>query len=464
MYKKFSIIIIIITLLLIAIGCSPANDSFDINAFSISYLEIKDSIYLVENNVTISLKASNANRVELNIQDYGQNRIEDTIEGQSAGNDWVFEYKNNDPFTKEIWLVAYFDDGEKISDKIIITNQDQSYESVFENIIPIALNEEEIINVLKQKVNLTILGWLDNNHILAKDKENLFSYNLHKNEKDIIYENVWNIYTNYSKDKVIYENSDGIYVSNTNKEENKKIFDMKKSMILKDLAWSKDEKTVILNIIEDQKEQYYLINFKKNTIDLIEIDKDLYTIEQMLYLDNNYLYAVGNIRTKNEAENIDLANYLLSFNIKTKRVKNFTPNAQSMDEIKVLSQVNEKEFLIRTSSKVVSEEEIATSDIIYIFDTQRRTLKKIKEDIDFPYVYSLFSNKEKYIYISNLMENEDIKINEKAIVLGEKKKKENEILKIIQYYPSNFYWSKDGKKIVFYIDHTNEIYLVEIKN
>lgn len=466
MYKRFSIIIILITILFITMGCSNSNDSLDIDDFSISYLEINDSIYLVDNSVSITLKAPKANRVLLNIQDYGQNKIENVLEGKKSGSDWIFEYKNKDPFTKEIWLVVYSNGGEKISEKKIITNQDQSYETVFENIIPIIYDEdeEEKINILKQKVNLSILGWLDNEHILAKDKENLFSYDIYTNKKDIMLKDVWNVYANYNKDKVVYENNNGIYIYYINKEKSIKILDMKDFMTLKDLAWSGDGKSIVLNIIENQIEHYYIINFNNDTIDSIEIDinLDLYAIENILYLDNNYLYAIGQIKSENKGEKSNLANYLLSFNIKTKRVRNFTPNAQPMDEIKILSQVNEKDFLVRTSSKTISEEEIASSDIVYILNTQNRTLKKKKQDIDFPYVYSLFSNKERYIYLSNSMQDGDIKLNEKTIILGEGTKREVEILKAIQYYPSNFYWSKSGNNIVFYIDHTNEIYLIEM--
>jgi hypothetical protein len=457
-------IIIILIVLLITIGCNQSDKNSSINDFSISYLEIMDDMYLVENEVSISSEVPNANRVLLNIQDYGQNEIEETIEGEKSGDDWFVEYKNNDPFTKEIWLVAYFDDGEQISEKKVITNQDQSYESVFENIIPNTLNESEKINLYKQKVNLTILGWVDNNNVLAKDKDNLFSYDIYNNEKNIIYENIWNIYTSFSKDKFIYENDDGVFISNINKEENKKIFDINASMILKDLTWSRNEDSIILNIVEDKEEKYYLIDLNNNDIELIDIDKDLYSLEKMLYLDNNYIYAIGNIKSKDNEDNGDLSNYLLSYNINTKRVKNYTPDIQPMDDIKILSQVNDREFLIRMSTKIISEEEITSSDIIYILDTKGRTLKKIKEDMDFPYLYSLSSNKEEYIYLSNIMENDKVKMNEKAIILGLDKEEEIEILKAVQYYPSNFYWSNNGKKIAFYIDNIKEIYLIERKS
>ena len=64
-------------------------------------------------------------------------------------------------------------------------------------------------------------------------------------------------------------------------------------MILKDLIWSRNENKIILNIIEDDKENLYLINLIDENIKLLELDIN-YQLGNMIYYDNNYLFALVN--------------------------------------------------------------------------------------------------------------------------------------------------------------------------
>ena len=426
MHKKLFTILIII-LILSTLGCSQQNEEINIDEFNISYLEKIDSKYLVGNNVSISVNVPNAKSVQLIIQDIEESEIEDTIEGKKSGQQWLFEYENNDHFTKEIWIVANFNKEQRVSEKKIITNQDQSYESVFENIITI---NPDKVNLLKQKVNLDIIGWLDNNKILAKDKNSLFLYDIYKNQKDIIVKDVWNIFANYNKNKVIYENEDGIHFLNIQTNEQKKIFDNNKEMILKDLIWSRNENKIILNIIEDDKENLYLINLIDENIKLLELDIN-YQLGNMIYYDNNYLFCFGKLKLSGD-ENKNHSEHLLGLNINTKRIKDYTPDIQLVDDLKLLSQINENEFLIQISSATISEDDISSYNAIYILDARKKSLNKYKIELDSPYIFSLSANKNEYIYLSNSRDNGNLKSSEKIIIIGRNNKEDTEILKTLQ--------------------------------
>ena len=66
-------------------------------------------------------------------------------------------------------------------------------------------------------------------------------------------------------------------------------------MILKDLIWSRNENKIILNIIEDDKENLYLINLIDENIKLLELDIN-YQLGNMIYYDNNYLFCFGKLK------------------------------------------------------------------------------------------------------------------------------------------------------------------------
>src|SRR5699024_6595653 len=128
----------------------------------------------------------NATDVVINVEEPGENKIESTIEGKKIGDTWEFLYSNNDLFKKDIWVEAYFSNKEVVkSDKKTITNQEQSYENAFENILPISSNLKSI-KLTKQAVNLNILGWKDDQNLLITDKNNLLSYNIYDNKKKVI--------------------------------------------------------------------------------------------------------------------------------------------------------------------------------------------------------------------------------------------------------------------------------------
>ncbi len=456
MHRKL-LSILIITLLLNIMGCSQYNTEKNIDEFNISYIEKIDSKYLVENNVTISVKVPNAKSVQLIMQDLDKDEVENIIEGKKSNGEWLFEYENNDLFTKEVWVLANFDKEKKESEKKVITNIDQSFESVFENIMQINPGK---INLLKQNVNLDIIGWLDNSEILAKDSSSFFLYNIHKNEKDIIRKDVWNIFANYYKDKIIYEDRDGLHFLNILEDKQKKIFDIESGMTLKDLVWAGDSNSIIINIAEKDNEHYYHINLINDSIKQIELDKN-YEFDNMFYFDNKYLFTFGKLKLSGD-ENKNYSEHLLGIDIINGNLKDYTPNIQIMDDLRVLSQINEGEFLIRISNATVSEDDISSLSTIYILDTQRRNLKKYNIVLDSPYVFNLFTDKSQHIYLANKENNNKSSLNEKIIILGENNKEEA-ILSTFQFYPTDFYWSKDGRKIVFYLENSKEIFLIEKK-
>lgn len=456
MHRKL-LSILIITLLLNIMGCSQYNTEKNIDEFNISYIEKIDSKYLVENNVTISVKVPNAKSVQLIMQDLDKDEVENIIEGKKSNGEWLFEYENNDLFTKEVWVLANFDKEKKESEKKVITNIDQSFESVFENIMQI---NPDKINLLKQNVNLDIIGWLDNSEILAKDSSSFFLYNIHKNEKDIIRKDVWNIFANYYKDKIIYEDRDGLHFLNILEDKQKKIFDIESGMTLKDLVWAGDSNSIIINIAEKDNEHYYHINLINDNIKQIELDKN-YEFDNMFYFDNKYLFTFGKLKLSGD-ENKNYSEHLLGIDIINGNLKDYTPNIQIMDDLRVLSQINEGEFLIRISNATVSEDDISSLSTIYILDTQRRNLRKYNIVLDSPYVFNLFTDKSQHIYLANKENNNKSSLNEKIIILGENNKEEA-ILSTFQFYPTDFYWSKDGRKIVFYLENSKEIFLIEKK-
>ena len=456
MHRKL-LSILIITLLLNIVGCSQYNTEKNIDEFNISYIEKIDSKYLVENNVTISVKVPNAKSVQLIMQDLDKDEVENIIEGKKSNGEWLFEYENNDLFTKEVWVLANFDKEKKESEKKVITNIDQSFESVFENIMQI---NPDKINLLKQNVNLDIIGWLDNSEILAKDSSSFFLYNIHKNEKDIIRKDVWNIFANYYKDKIIYEDRDGLHFLNILEDKQKKIFDIESGMTLKDLVWAGDSNSIIINIAEKDNEHYYHINLINDSIKQIELDKN-YEFDNMFYFDNKYLFTFGKLKLSGD-ENKNYSEHLLGIDIINGNLKDYTPNIQIMDDLSVLSQINEGEFLIRISNATISEDDISSLSTIYILDTQSRNLKKYNIVLDSPYVFNLFTDKSQHIYLANKENNNKSSLNEKIIILGENNKEEA-ILSTFQFYPTDFYWSKDGRKIVFYLENSKEIFLIEKK-
>ncbi|RBP46634.1 hypothetical protein [Garciella nitratireducens] len=471
MNRNFLLSILILLTSLFIIGCNQSHHTPSINDFSISYLEIQDDKYLVGNKVLVQAQVKNANKVQLMVQDYGQNQKDVTIDGRKSGNHWEFTYENKDPFTKEIWLIVYGDNEKTIqSDKRIITNQDQHYKSAFENIIPVSTTEEkESINLEKRMGNFTILGWYDNENLLVQNNNNLILYNVINDKKNKILQDVWNIYVSPKLEYVVYQKKDEVYLFDFLKQNNKKIFKMKDSMTLKDLTWSRDQKYIILNIVDGIENLYYRINLKENDtkkVVLESFNKEQYMLEKLIYLDNHTLYALGRIinQDSNDQE-IERPVDLLKINIITGKInKNYTSNMQSADEIKVLSQVNDREFLLRVSNKIISEEEMQSFSDIYLLNTQNGTFKKVKNDIDYPYIYGLSPNKRNYIYLKNVIKNGKSISNEKSIILGNKTKKEKEILRAINFYPTTFYWSENGEKIAFYLEDTKEMYFVEKKD
>lgn len=470
MNKNFLLSIFILLVSLSVVGCDQPNNTPSISEFSISHLEIQDDRYLVGNEVLIQAQVENANKVQLIVQDQGQNDMDTTIEGKKFGDHWEFTYKNNDSFTKEIWLVAYGDSGEKIqSDKRIITNQDQSYESAFENIIPVSTEEKNIIDLTKHTGNLNIFGWYDNQNLLAQNNNNLILYNIANDKKQMILQNVWNVYVNPKLEYVIYQKENGVYFSAIGKKNTRKIFDMADSSVLKDLVWSRDQEYVILNIMKGKENLYYRIDLKGDDSKAIQLDslnQEQYTLEQIIYLENNNLYALGRISAEDDNHGeTERPITLLRINIATGKInKNYTPKLEPLDEINILSQVNDREFLVRVSTKIVSEEETQSFNDIYLLNTQNGIFKKIKTDVDYPYVYSLSSNKDRYIYLKDVVENGSSISNKKSIVLGKKNGKEEEILEAINFFPTSFHWSENGEKIAFYMKDTKEIYLIERKS
>lgn len=467
MHKKILLMIFSIFILLFVIGCNDTNQTLDINEFSISYLEMQDDKYLVGDEVSIQAKVEDAHQVQLLVREYGGSEREETINGEKVGAIWEFSYENNGPFMKEIWLVAEDSTGNTIqSQKKVITNQDQSYENAFENIIPVSKEIEDDFSLSKYPINFNILGRYSNQKILGYDNHDLILYNLNNQQLETIYEDVWNVYPSPNFKNVVYENNDGIYFSDIAKENNKKIFATDNTITLKDLVWSDNQESILLNIIEDKKNLFYLVNLANGdleSIDLDFLDESLYSLDKLISLEGNHLYALGSVADE-ENKQAELSKVLLRLNINTGNIKDYTLNIQPIDEIKILSQVNTSEFLIRTSSKTISEEEIQSSYDIHLLNTKNGTLKSIKEDIDDPHVYSLSPNKNSYIYLKNVVEGEDIISNKKFIVLGEKHKQESTILQAIEYFPTSFYWSEDGKKILFYMDNTKELYYIQNKS
>ena len=150
---------------------------------------------------------------------------------------------------------------------------------------------------------------------------------------------------------------------------------------------------------------------------------------------------------------------LLYTSISTGAIKNLTPNLQPMDEIKILSQVNAKEFLVRITTTTIAEDDVSRINNIYLLNTQNPSLKILKKDLGSPFVYSLSPDKKHYIYLKKL--DSESGQGENMILLGDNKKREVEILKTIHFHPTLFYWSKDGDQLLFYLNNTKEAYLIE---
>lgn len=469
MNKNFLLSIFILLVSLSVVGCDQPTNTPSIIEFSISYLEIQDDKYLVGNEVLVQAQVENANKVQLMVQDQNQNDMDTTIEGKKFGDHWEFTYKNSDFFTKEIFLMAYDDKGKKIqSDKKIITNQDQSYESAFENIIPVSTEEKDSIDLTKRTGNLNIFGWYNNQNLLVQNNNNLILYNIANDKKQMILQNVWNVYVSPKLEYVIYQKENGVYFSKLEEKNTRKILDIADSSVLKDLVWSRDQEYVILNIMKGKENLYYRIDLKGDDSKVIQLDslnQGQYTLEQAIYLENNNLYALGRISAEGDNHGeTERPITLLRINIATGKMnKNYTPKLEPLDEINILSQVNDREFLIRVSTKIVSEEETQSFNDIYLLNTQNGIFKKIKTDVDYPYVYSLASNKDRYIYLKDISENGSSISSKKSIVLGKKNGKEEEILKAINFFPTSFYWSENGEKIAFYMKDTKELYLIEGK-
>lgn len=446
-------------------GCNNTNKIQQVSDFSIQYLDIQDNKFIVNNDVTMRVEAPKASNVQLYMQDQGQERTEEVIEGKKSGNQWNFDYQNTHPFTKEVWIVAHYDEEKIVTEKKVITNQTQSYESMFESIIPITENFTNDFILSKQKINLNALGWIDEKRILAQEDNALISYHFDDNTKDILIEEGWNIYPNRNMEKVIYQDAKGLNIFDIKTKETKQIFKPKEHQLIKNLTWSRNNKEVILYTVENQKEEFYLINLQSgNRSTLNNIAKEGYTIEQLIYLNNGYLFALANIHAgTGDSGEEETTTGLLAINIYSGKIKNLTPQLQSMDEIGILSQVNENEFLVRLSSKFMSEEEIVSENNIYLLNTQSRKLKTVKSNIDFPYVYQLSHQKDSYIYLKNL-DNDREQLDGKVIVFGEGASKEKEILKSAPYYPKTFYWSPGGERVLFYIDGTQELYCISKKS
>ncbi len=452
MHRK-SIVTLVIFILIFMAGCSKGEDSTDINDYNISYLEVLENGYLVDNEVHISVIEADAINVILNIREYGQEEIEKTIEGEKNGSEWEFVYINSNLFTKEIWLTYIYEDGERESEKSIITNRIQSLENAFENIIPI--KSDANIKLIKQNIDLSILGWMGRNKILARDNEDLFIFDIYKNEKEVLIEDIYNVYPSPSLKYLVYQANEGIYYGDSTAKNSKKILDIQGRTFFKDLAWSSMENNIFLHLVEDDTNMFYLIDLNHNNINDFSIEG--YTIEELIYMDNGYLYALGH--TSNEDIETDAPNSLLRIHISTGAIKNLTPNLQPMDEIKILSQVNAKEFLVRITTTTIAEDDVSRINNIYLLNTQNPSLKILKKDLGSPFVYSLSPDKKHYIYLKKL--DSESGQGENMILLGDNKKREVEILKTIHFHPTLFYWSKDGDQLLFYLNNTKEAYLIE---
>ena len=175
----------------------------------------------------------------------------------------------------------------------------------------------------------------------------------------------------------------------------------------------------------------------------------------MIYYDNNYLFCFGKL--KNRDENKNYSEHLLGLNINTKRIKDYTPDIQLVDDLKLLSQINENEFLIQISSATISEDDISSYNEIYILDARKKSLNKYKIELDSPYIFSLSANKNEYIYLSNSRDNGNLKSSEKIIIIGRNNKEDTEILKTFQYYPSNFY-SQKMEENCFYLENSKKYF------
>lgn len=468
MHKKIFLMIWSIFVLLFIIGCNNSNQALKIDEFSISYLEIQEDKYLVGDQVSIQAKVENADQVELLVREYGENQTEGTIEGEKKGTTWEFSYENKEPFMKEICLLAEDGTGETIqSEKKIITNQDQSYENAFENIIPVSKEMKEDFTLSTYPISFNILGWYDNQSILGYDNHSLILYHINNQQSETIYEDVWNVYPSTNFKDVVYENKDGIYFSDIAKRNNKKIFATDKTITLKDLVWSGNQRSLLLNIIEDQKNLLYLANLVNGdleSIDLDFLDENLYSLDKLISFEGDFLYALGSV-VDEENKQTELSKALLGINIRTGYIKDYTSKIHHpIDEMKILSRVNDSEFLIRASSEIISEEKIQSNNDVYLLNTKNATLKSIKKDIDYPYVYSLSPNKDSYIYLKNVIEDGNLISNKKFIVFAEKHKQETTILQAIEYFPTSFYWSEDSKKVVFYMDNTKKLYYMQNKS
>lgn len=464
MYKKLKLIIFLFLILNLVMGCSQKNVKEDILDFNVSYLDIQDNKMIVNNDVKIKVEASEADKVELYIAEQGESKEDSIIAGEKTGSEWQLKYSNNDPFIKEIWVVGYFDGERIISDKKLITNQSQSYEDAFENIVAITSGEDDLISMEKHESKLNVIGWVDENKILAKENEELIIYDIRQKEKESVHNNVWNVSISPNRKEVVFQDKQEIYVSQWNIKNKKKIFELNKDQYIKNISWSSKQDKILIHMVENKKDVFNSINIKTNNKKSLNAINNLedYILDEIIYFDNNYLYAAATKKIKEDKElDLEISKELVYININTGKIRSLTPNTHTQDEVEVLGQVNKNEFLVKLTTKVISEEENNISNRIYLLNTWSKKMKNINKEIVFPFVFQYSPNKDNYIYIRKEEDDNTDSDNEKIIVLGDKYGNEKNILKMLQYYPNEFYWSPNGSKIMFYINNTHELYIIE---
>jgi len=339
-----------------------------------------------------------------------------------------------------------------------LDEQSTDYNAIFESVM---LQDDENYEMKRITNEGEIIQVLNDDRILLNKESNLVIYNITEDKETILVEDMWNPIISADKTTIAYENSEGIQIFNIEDKTSKLVYELKDNEISRNFIISSNNKTMLLQTIEEDKFHTMILDLKGNAKEVALQENDNFIITNLVYYTGNKLFATAEIKKEKddvEEEELIKTTDIVMINTSNKKMTNIT-NMAPEDQSYFLDLFDNK-ILIEIIENTVNEDGITTENAIKTINTSSGELSSTNIQVENSTVLKLLSNEKEYVWLEEPEERDSKFTEKKEIKLTQNSATPKIIGTIYSDVPSSIF--VEDNNIVF--KSNGDIYIINISN